>query len=169
MATAATTPKGFSDKDLVSLMALIRGSDSVELKLTVPESDQRSTIVALGLDPLQAQIRQVFFFDTPELALNAKGVVVRARRIQGKGDDSVVKLRPVVPDELPAALRRLPGFGVEVRRGARWLRLLGQAEGGRRPADRAQRRGGRATAATALHQGAAQAVRGARAGGRCAR
>lgn len=35
MATAATTPKGFSDKDLVSLMALIRGSDSVELKLTV--------------------------------------------------------------------------------------------------------------------------------------
>ena len=132
MATAATTPKGFSDKDLVSLMALIRGSDSVELKLTVPESDQRSTIVALGLDPLQAQIRQVFFFDTPELALNAKGVVVRARRIQGKGDDSVVKLRPVVPDELPAALRRLPGFGVEVRRGARWLRLLGQAEGGRR-------------------------------------
>ena len=27
---------------------------------------------------------------------------MRARRIQGKGEDSVVKLRPVVPDELPA-------------------------------------------------------------------
>ena len=70
--------------------------------------------MALGLDPLQAQIRQVFFFDTPELALNTSGLVVRARRIQGKGDDSVVKLRPVVPDELPAALRRQLGFGVEV-------------------------------------------------------
>ena len=56
----------------------------------------------------------MFFFDTPELALNEHGLVVRARRIQGKGDDSVVKLRPVVPDELPAALRRQPGFGVEV-------------------------------------------------------
>jgi hypothetical protein len=29
-------------------------------------------------------------------------------------DDSVVKLRPVVPNELPAKLRELPGFGVEV-------------------------------------------------------
>ncbi len=112
--STATTPRGFSDEDLVSLMALIQGSDSVELKLTVPESDQRSTVAALGLDPLDAQIRQVFFFDTPELALNAQGLVVRARRIQGKGDDAVVKLRPVVPDELPAALRRQPGFGVEV-------------------------------------------------------
>ena len=49
------------------------------------------------MDPLEAQIRQVFFFDTPDLALDKQGVVVRARRIQGKGDDSAVKLRPVVP------------------------------------------------------------------------
>ena len=49
------------------------------------------------MDPLGAQIRQVFFFDTPDLALENAGVVVRARRVQGKGDDSVVKLRPVVP------------------------------------------------------------------------
>jgi hypothetical protein len=41
-------------------------------------------------------------------------VVVRARRVQAKGDDSVVKLRPVVPDELPPALRSSPDFGVEV-------------------------------------------------------
>jgi hypothetical protein len=66
------------------------------------------------VDPLDAQIRQVYFFDTPELALNKSGVVVRARRVQGKGDDTVVKLRPVVPKELPASLRRSPNFGVEV-------------------------------------------------------
>ena len=47
------------------------------------------------MDALDAQIRQIFFFDTPDLALDAHGVVVRARRIQGKGDDAVVKLRPV--------------------------------------------------------------------------
>lgn len=66
------------------------------------------------MDPLDAQIRQVFFFDTPELALNGKGLVVRARRIQGRGGDSVVKLRPVEPDELPEKLRRSKNFGVEV-------------------------------------------------------
>ncbi len=66
------------------------------------------------MDPLEGQIRQVFFLDTPELALFEQGVVVRARRVQGKGDDSVVKLRPVVPAELPASLRELPLFGVEV-------------------------------------------------------
>jgi hypothetical protein len=39
---------------------------------------------------------------------------VRARRSQKKGDDTVVKLRPVVPAELPKALRRSPSFGVEL-------------------------------------------------------
>ena len=66
------------------------------------------------MDPLESQIRQVYFFDTPDLALNKKGLVVRARRVQKKGDDSVVKLRPVVPDELSAELRDSPNFGVEV-------------------------------------------------------
>ena len=66
------------------------------------------------MDPLEAQLRQVVFFDTPDLALDAHGVVVRARRVQGKGDDSVVKLRPVVPDQMPAELRRSPAFRVEV-------------------------------------------------------
>src|SRR4051794_20594487 len=97
MASIATTRPIFSDEQLAELLALIKDSDSVELKLTVPEPLQRSTFAALGLDPLSAQIRQVFFFDTPELALNKAGVVVRARRMQGKGGDSVVKLRPVVP------------------------------------------------------------------------
>jgi hypothetical protein len=67
-----------------------QGADSVELKLTVPESDQRSAVEALDMDPIDAQIRQVHFFDTPDVALNDKGVVVRARRVQGKGDDTVV-------------------------------------------------------------------------------
>ena len=56
----------------------------------------------------------MFFFDTPELALNGQGVVVRARRVQGKAHDSVVKLRPVVPEELPADLRKSPSMVVEV-------------------------------------------------------
>jgi hypothetical protein len=113
MTPSAATPN-LSDEQLDELIALLHGADSVELKLTVPESQQRSAVTALNMDPVDAQIRQVFFFDTPDLALNQAGVVVRARRVQRKGDDSVVKLRPVVPAELPAKLRRSPDFGVEV-------------------------------------------------------
>ncbi len=79
-----------SDADLQELIALIGGADSVELKLTLPDSDQRSTITALDLDPLDAQIRQVYFLDT------------------------VVKLRPVVPGDLPDDIRSSAAFGVEV-------------------------------------------------------
>jgi hypothetical protein len=99
---------------LSELLRLTKGADSVELKLTVPDSDHRSTAVALEVDPLEAQIRQVVFFDTPDLQVNQQGVVVRARRVQGKGDDSVIKLRPIVPDQLPSKLRKSPDFGVEV-------------------------------------------------------
>ena len=114
MTTTQATPVALSHEQIAEMLDLLKDSDSVELKLTLPEHHQRSAVVALGMDPLDAQIRQVFFFDTPDLALDKQGVVVRARRIQGKGDDSVVKLRPVVPSELPAELRALAGFRVEV-------------------------------------------------------
>jgi len=114
MGAQGQSPTTFTGEQLVALLEAMKGSDSVELKLTVPESDQRSTVNALGMDPLAAQIRQVVFFDTPDLALDKAGVVVRARRIQGKPGDSVVKLRPVDPDTLRPELRRSPAFNVEV-------------------------------------------------------
>ena len=114
MATATPQPAGFSSEQLAEVLGLMKGADTVELKLTVPETDQRSALQALDIDALDAQIRQVVFFDTPDLTLYKNGVVVRARRVQGKGDDSVVKLRPVVPGDLPAKLRQSPSFGVEV-------------------------------------------------------
>jgi hypothetical protein len=109
-----TTPKRLTEAQLVELFGLIKESDTVELKLTVPDDAHRRTIDRLELDPLQGQIRQVFFFDTPNLDLFHAGVVVRGRRSQGRGDDSVVKLRPVVPHELPDELRSAEDFDVEV-------------------------------------------------------
>jgi hypothetical protein len=106
--------KTLSDEDLAQLLGLLRGANSVELKLTIPENAQNRVLGALGVDPLDARLRQVFFFDTPELTLSKKGVVVRARRIQDAGADTTVKLRPVVPDELPKALRKDPAFTIEV-------------------------------------------------------
>ena len=113
MATGSVAPT-FSDEQLQGFLALASDADSVELKLTVPESEQHATAAALGADPLDAHIRQVWFFDTPGLDLNREGVIVRARRVQGKRGDAVVKLRPVVPDELPDRLRKSPALTVEV-------------------------------------------------------
>ena len=103
-----------SSDELEKLLGLIKGADSVELKLTVPETDHRSAINALGLDPLDAQIRQIFFFDTPDLQLQQAGLAVRARRVQGRSGDTVVKLRPVVPDDLSEDVRRSAAMNVEV-------------------------------------------------------
>ena len=111
---AGGRPNTLSDEELSEVLGLLKGADSCELKLTVPEADQRSAVQALGMDPLEAQIRQVFFFDTPDLALDKLGIVVRARRAQKKGDDSVVKLRPVVPDAVPHGVRTSPSFSIEV-------------------------------------------------------
>jgi inorganic triphosphatase YgiF len=76
-----TTP-AMSAEELVELVNLMTGSDSVELKLTVDHSQFQLTKESLGFDELEAQIRQVVFFDTPDLALHGGGVAVRARRIQ---------------------------------------------------------------------------------------
>ena len=101
-------------KQVEELMALMKRSDSVELKMTVADSAIRSTADALGMDPLEGEIRQVVFFDTPELTLSKAGVVVRARRMQGGGGDTVIKLRPVNPETLSPEVRESASVKVEV-------------------------------------------------------
>ena len=119
-----TEIKPLSGEEIAKMLALANEADSVELKLTVPEVAQRSAITALDLDPLEGQVRQVFFFDTPDLDLNKAGLVARARRTQGRADDTVMKLRPVVPVDIPADLRKLANFAVEVDSAARRLCVL---------------------------------------------
>jgi hypothetical protein len=111
------TTKRLSDaspEELQELLSLVGSSDSVELKVTLPAEEHRNAIRTLGLDPMDAQIRQIFFFDTPDLQLYNHGIAVRARRIQGRSGDSVIKLRPFVPDELSEDVRRSAAMNVEV-------------------------------------------------------
>lgn len=103
-----------TDTQVREMLELLKGSDSVEFKATVPDSGIRSAAEVLGMDPLNAEIRQVVFFDTPDLTLSQAGVVVRARRIQGGGGDTVIKLRPIKPDDLSLELRRSGSLKVEV-------------------------------------------------------
>jgi hypothetical protein len=113
-ATTVQRSQRLSDAQLKEVLRLIRGSHSVELKLTVPQTAHRATVQGLPMDPVEAQPRQVYFFDTPDLQLYRAGVVVRARRRQGGGGDTVIKLRPVEPDTVPADLRNDPSFNIEV-------------------------------------------------------
>ena len=103
-----------TDDQVTVLIDHLKSSEAIELKVTVPDSDIRSTVDRLGLDPLNGELRQVVFFDTPDLSLNQAGLVVRARRIQGGGGDTVVKLRPVDPAELPLEIRESDNSKIEI-------------------------------------------------------
>ena len=106
--------KPLTGEQTMEMFKLVKGATSVELKLSVPVGVGHATIKSIGLDPVEAQPRQAFFFDTPDLALNQAGVVVRARRIQGGDGDTVIKLRPVDPSTIDPELRRSAAFKVEV-------------------------------------------------------
>jgi hypothetical protein len=111
---APALAKPLSGEDMMKIVELGKGSNSIELKLSVPLTSHRATIKGIGLDPVEAQPRQAYFFDTPDLALNRAGVVVRARRIQGGTADTVIKLRPVDPSTIDPENRRSAAFKVEV-------------------------------------------------------
>lgn len=98
---------------IAELMTKVEGLGSVELKVTLAD-EQRLALADLGLDPLNAVIRQVFFVDTPELALFQAGVVPRARRTQNTDDDTVVKLRPVVAADLAPEFHDSPNMKLEL-------------------------------------------------------
>ena len=103
-----------SQQQINEVLTILKDVGSVELKLVAPMHTHRATIAKLGLDPIDAEVRQVYFFDTPNLDLNKAGVVVRARRIQGGAGDTVVKLRPVDPAAIDKELRRSESFKTEV-------------------------------------------------------
>lgn len=104
----------YDAEQLAGLLAALPDVDSVELKLTVPRADQRTVARRLGIDSIDARVRQVAFVDTLDLQLSAAGVVVLARRTQRKPGDVTVKLRPMLPGDVPPELRDLPGFKVEI-------------------------------------------------------
>ncbi|WP_141538638.1 adenylate cyclase [Isoptericola jiangsuensis] len=109
-----TTIPSYDADQLAEVLAMLPDVDSVELKLTVPDADQRRVVDVLGIDALDAQIRQVAFLDTPDQRLSAAGLVVRVRRTQGRAGDLTVKRRPLMPTDVPPKLRGRPGFKVEL-------------------------------------------------------
>ena len=56
----------------------------------------------------------MYFYDTPELALFAKDLVLRARVTDGDDDDSTVKLRPLPLPDIPARWSATDGVRIEL-------------------------------------------------------
>jgi hypothetical protein len=83
---------------------------AVELKLVVPECGGRS----LGIKAKHGTARRVYYLDTADRVLYRHGVIVRFRDRPHRRDDAVVKLRPVVPGEVPGWLRDIDRFQVEI-------------------------------------------------------
>jgi hypothetical protein len=85
-------------------------AERVELKVVTSEQECRS----LGLDQYAVQHRRVFFLDTPDLALERHGLVVRIRDMGDRPDDAAVKLRPMASHTVPKWLRRKNSLEVEI-------------------------------------------------------
>jgi len=120
MATTINKPKLASAGDFAldtekaaEVLSLIKGSTSIELKVMLPY-DNRGLLRKLGFDPVDAEPRQTYFFDTPKFELNKAGLFVRARRSPHGRGDTTVKLRPVDPANLDRKLFRETDFKVEI-------------------------------------------------------
>jgi len=111
---ASSSLQSQQQQEVLKIVNALKGWGSIEIKVVVPVHTHRATIEDIGLDPVEAQPRQAYFFDTPDFALNKAGVVVRARRIQGGRGDTVVKLRPVDPSTVKVDLRRSESYKVEL-------------------------------------------------------
>lgn len=95
------------------IAALLAGSDSIEIKATIPESQVRKFLKRFKLKLDTGQQRLIYFFDTPKLDLLRAGIIARARYTVGKEHDSTIKLRPVEPEDVSRVWRAYPGFKIE--------------------------------------------------------
>ena len=88
-------------------------TSAVETKVTVRADQEAKAVRMFGLDRSNAESREIYFFDTPQLACLKNGVVLRARMIENGADDSTAKIRPVDPDRIAPQWKGLEGFKLE--------------------------------------------------------
>jgi hypothetical protein len=86
----------------------------LEFKVTVLPAEERNVQAELRRTGVSPARRKVYFYDTPELALFAKNLVLRARVTDGDDDDSTVKLRPLALPNIPASWRAPEGVRIEL-------------------------------------------------------
>jgi hypothetical protein len=86
---------------------------AVEIKVTMRAEQEMKAVRLFDLERSSAEAREIYFFDTPQLACFKKGVVLRARLVKNGADDSTVKIRPVDPEKIASSWKKLDGFKLE--------------------------------------------------------
>jgi hypothetical protein len=91
----------------------IDSRNGVEFKITIAQNQAATVLELLHLSPDKAKREHIRFYDTPQLALYNRGVVLRTRKVHNGADDSTVKLRPVDASRIAPQWFTHPGFKVE--------------------------------------------------------
>lgn len=102
------------DSDDGDLGHLDPAIQKVEFKLTVLAGEEGKVQALLQKEGGQPQRRKVYFYDTKDLVLYGKDLVLRARVTQGVDDDSTVKLRPVDLADDEANWQQIDGIRIEL-------------------------------------------------------
>lgn len=87
--------------------------DAVEIKVTIRPDQELRAERAMQVNEDTADIRTVYFYDTPDLDLFEAGVALRARLVKGEGDDCTVKFRRAETAAISNAWRNMEGFKLE--------------------------------------------------------
>jgi hypothetical protein len=102
------------DIDAADLGHLDPAIQRVEFKLTVLAAEEHRVQDLLRRERAVPLRRKVYFYDTKDLVLRDRNLVLRARVTQGDDDDSTVKLRPVDLADDGAGWRRIDGIRIEL-------------------------------------------------------
>lgn len=88
-------------------------TDAVEIKVTIRPDQELRAERAMQVDEDTADIRLIYFYETPELDLFNAGVALRARLIKGDADNSTVKFRSDTIQMVAPEWYRSEGFKIE--------------------------------------------------------
>lgn len=119
--TVAQPPSRFSSERLARLIRFWPVEQAVRFTVSTPDTDRHSAVAAVGLDLLDARLRQVVFVDTPDLTLTRQGIALWVRRTQRRPASAGITFRPwdrgllITPGQCFANVAKdLRGFDVEI-------------------------------------------------------
>ena len=103
-----------TDTESGSFDTLDPAIQKLEFKVTVLPAEEPKVQAELRRAGVSPARRKVYFYDTPELGLFAKDLVLRARVTDGDDDDATVKLRPLPLPDVPARWTATDGVRIEL-------------------------------------------------------
>lgn len=87
--------------------------ETVEIKVTIRPDQELKAERAMEINEDTAEVRVIYFYDTPRLDLFDAGIALRARLVKGDDDDSTVKVRPVKAAKIADEWKKNKGFKLE--------------------------------------------------------